>query len=157
MADAKNWAKSNIDNAADKAKQGVDRASDAVEGARQGGGTGTVEGLKGHAQSAVNTLTDYAGQAKDKAQDAIHSATDSVGHAAEKVQRWAGDAYGSASEGVGHAADKAQRWAGDAYDMSAEHVKDFGQELTGMVRRYPLPAILVGFGVGLLIGRTSRA
>jgi hypothetical protein len=35
-------------------------------------------------------------------------------------------------------------------------VGDFGQELTTMIRRHPLPAVLVGFGVGLLLGRAAR-
>ena len=49
-----------------------------------------------------------------------------------------------------------QEWAGDAYDYAADHVGDFGKEVTSMIRRHPLPAVLIGFGIGLLLGRTAR-
>ena len=35
-------------------------------------------------------------------------------------------------------------------------MKDFGSELTTMVRRYPIAAVLVGFGIGMLLGRSAR-
>jgi predicted PurR-regulated permease PerM len=56
-----------------------------------------------------------------------------------------------------HASDKAQHWAGDAYEATAEAVESFGTELTNLVRKHPLPALLIGFGLGLLIGRTARS
>jgi ElaB/YqjD/DUF883 family membrane-anchored ribosome-binding protein len=28
--------------------------------------------------------------------------------------------------------------------------------VTALVRKHPLPAVLIGFGVGLLLGRTAR-
>jgi hypothetical protein len=41
--------------------------------------------------------------------------------------------------------------------MAGEQLGDFGKEITTMVRRYPIPALLVGFGVGLLLGRAAKA
>ena len=32
-----------------------------------------------------------------------------------------------------------------------------GHDVTEMVKKYPIQALLVGFGVGLLLGRVSRA
>ena len=54
------------------------------------------------------------------------------------------------------AGDKAQRWAGDAYDATSDAMGDFGKELTTMIRKHPLPSVLIGFGIGLLLGRAAR-
>ena len=52
----------------------------------------------------------------------------------------------SAGGRVGH-------WAEDAYEsVSNVHVGDFGNELTTLIRKHPVPALLIGFGVGLLVG-----
>jgi hypothetical protein len=135
MADnMKDKMKGAIDTGAERAKQGVDRASDAVQGNRGNTG-GIMDTAKETAQSAVNAVSDFAGQARDR------------------VEGWAGD-VGDAAQ---HAGERAQRWAGDAYDVTADTMGEFGRELTSMVRRYPIPALLVGFGVGLLLGRAARA
>ena len=33
---------------------------------------------------------------------------------------------------------------------------DFGKEAAVLIRRHPLPAVLIGFGVGLLLGRAAK-
>ena len=38
----------------------------------------------------------------------------------------------------------------------AEKVKEGVDGATDLIRKYPIPALLVGFGVGLLIGRMLR-
>jgi hypothetical protein len=135
MADnMRDKAKGAIDTGAERAKQGVDRASDTIQGARGNTG-GVMDTAKDTAQSAVNAVSDFAGQAR------------------ERVEGWAGD-VGSAAQ---HSGEKVQRWAGDAYEATADTMGDFGREVTSMVRRYPIPALLVGFGVGLLLGRAARA
>lgn len=76
-----------------------------------------------------------------------------VAHQArEKVEEWAGDA----KEAVQHAGEKAQKWAGDAKGAAEDAVGDFGREVSSLVRKHPLPALLIGFGVGLLVGRGSH-
>ena len=57
---------------------------------------------------------------------------------------------------TGQTGERIQQWAGDAYDMAADNLGDFGKEVTSLVRRHPIPAILLGFGVGLLLGRAAR-
>jgi ElaB/YqjD/DUF883 family membrane-anchored ribosome-binding protein len=122
VADTKNQVKGGIDNAADKAKNLTERASDAAQGAREQG------------EHLLHRAGEVAGQARDKAQE------------------WAGDAR----DAVSLAGEKAQRWAGDAYDATADTVGDFGREVTVLIRKHPIPALLIGFGVGLLLGRTAR-
>src|SRR5262249_21128847 len=126
MADMKDRANRGIDNAADKAKN-------AAEGAKQEA-HGFVDRAKEGASHLMEKAGDYAGQARDK------------------VSEWAGDA----GEAARHAGNKVAEWAGDAYDATAEKVSDFGKEVTSLIRRHPLPAVLIGFGLGLLLGRTAR-
>ena len=133
MADIKNQLKGGIDTAADRAKTATDRVADVAQGAKQEA-HGTVDRLKDNAQHMMDKAGDYAGQAR------------------EKVSEWAGDASDAAKQ----AGDKVQKWAGDAYHATSDVVGDFGKEVTALVRKHPIPSILIGFGIGLLLGRTAR-
>ena len=105
-----------------------------------------MDTAKDTAQSAMHTASDVAGQARDKA-------AEYVGQAREKVADWAGDV----SDAARNAGQRVQGWAGDAFDVTADSMGDFGREVTSLVRRYPIPALMIGFGVGLLLGRAARA
>jgi len=133
MADMKNQIKSGIDNAADRAKTATDRTADAAGNAKQ-----DAQGLAERAREGANNLVENAGHIADQAR--------------EKVSEWASNAGDAARQ----AGNKVQDWAGDAYDASADQVSDFGREVTSLVRKHPLPALLIGFGVGLLVGRAAR-
>ncbi|MFO0801214.1 MAG: hypothetical protein U0804_27425 [Gemmataceae bacterium] len=139
MADMKNNVKSGIDDAARAAKSGVNEAASAAKNATEqaGGVTGTIRDT---AQHLADRAGDLASQAKDRV-------TDLAGQARDRLGDWAGNVN----------AESVQRFAHDAYDAVGERAGDFGREVTSLVRRYPLPAILVGFGVGLLIGRAARS
>jgi len=62
-----------------------------------------------------------------------------------------------AAETVGEyahvAKDRAEHLAEDAGDK----LNHFGKDMTQLVKTYPIQALLVGFGVGMLLGRVSRA
>jgi ElaB/YqjD/DUF883 family membrane-anchored ribosome-binding protein len=133
MADMKDRIKSGIEIAADKAKNATDRFGDATNGARQEG-QAVVDRVKEGAQHLVDKAGDYSGQAR------------------EKIQEWAGDA----SDAARQAGQKVQHWAGDAYEATADTVGDFGKEVTTLIRKHPIPAVLIGLGLGLLLGRSAR-
>jgi hypothetical protein len=40
---------------------------------------------------------------------------------------------------------------------AAEKVGEVGQDVTELIRRYPVPALLVGVGVGFLLAHLLRA
>jgi ElaB/YqjD/DUF883 family membrane-anchored ribosome-binding protein len=120
----------------------------------------TKDRLKG----AIDTAADKAKQATDYAAQSVQSgkhtgermmgAVSNVAEQAkEKVKDWTSDAADTARQ----ASDKVQKWAGDAYDATAEKVGDFGQEMTSLIRKHPIPSLLIGFGVGLLLGRVARS
>jgi ElaB/YqjD/DUF883 family membrane-anchored ribosome-binding protein len=129
MADnVKSTAKSGIDDAASGAKNLVDRGANVVNrAAGNASGTGTME-----------------------------SARDTLHNVAEKAGEYAHQARAKVGEWAGQAGQQAEKWAEDAYEVTSERVGDFGREVTNLVRRHPLPAILIGFGVGLLMGRVAR-
>lgn len=51
---------------------------------------------------------------------------------------------------MGH---KVHRWSGDAYEATVDNLKEGVNGSTDLIRKCPIPALLVGFGMGLVIGR----
>lgn len=133
MADMKNQINRGIDATADRAKSMTDKAADAAGGAKQ-----EAHGLVDRVKEGASHLLDNAGNIS--------------GQAREKVSEWAGEAGDVAKQ----AGQKVQAWAGDAYDATADKVGDFGKEVSSLIRKHPLPSLLIGFGVGLLVGRAAR-
>jgi ElaB/YqjD/DUF883 family membrane-anchored ribosome-binding protein len=128
----KDRAKDAINNTADKAKSATDAAANAADKAKQSGG-GVMDSIRDEVKDVAHSVADFAHGAKDR------------------LKEYAGEAGDTAK----HAADKVQHWAGDAYDATAHAAGDFGKEVTALVRKYPVPALLVGFGIGMLLGRVS--
>jgi len=102
------------------------------------------------AREATNRVSELTGQAKDKANEVTAQVSD-------KVSELAGQAKDKASELAGQAKDKAQEWATEAAQMTGATVKDLGNELTDLIRRYPAPALLIGFGLGFMIAKASSS
>jgi hypothetical protein len=99
--------------------------------------------------SGVN-IRDTGHAVMDKASDYAHQAK-------EKIGEWAGEARDAVGDFTEHAGERAQKWAGQAYDMASENASYFGNEVMKLVRNHPLPALAIGFGLGLLVGRTARS
>ena len=134
MADIKDRVKGAIDTGADKAKGMTDQAAGAAKNA--------ADRLPSNGPGGDQSSSGFMDTVKDTAQSAM-GAVEDYGH--------------QAREFAGQAADKVQHWAEDAYDVAGKYAGDFGQEVTSLIRRYPVQSLLVGFGVGLLLGRVVRA
>jgi len=63
----------------------------------------------------------------------------------------AGGRWGSAASGVASTLE-----SGGAY-LQKRNLQGMAGDTTGLIRRYPLQAILVGIGVGFLLGRAARS
>lgn len=111
--------------------------------------TGVVENISEKAKDIGSTAGNIASQAKEKAQEWTAAASEKVGQARERVQQWTGEKFGETKE-------KVQEWAGTAAEKAGEVMKDAGQELTSLIRRYPLPALLIGVGLGFVMARALR-
>lgn len=115
--------------------------------------------IKDRTQSAVNNAADAAKKGVDAAEQKTHGMVDKAADLANQGK----EAATHLMEQAGEAGKKVQRWAGDAYEATADKVKEVGDKVkeagegaTDLIRKYPIPALLVGFGVGLIIGRLLR-
>jgi len=112
-----------------------------------------IDAVAARAKSVVDTVSGVATGAKHEGQALVDRAGEMASQARDKAQEWVGDAR----ETMHHAGEAAEKWAGEVKDTATKAVGDFGQEVTNLIRKHPLPALLVGFGIGVLLGRTVRA
>jgi ElaB/YqjD/DUF883 family membrane-anchored ribosome-binding protein len=120
--------------------------------------------IKDRMKSGIETAADKAKTAVDRGAEAVNGPKSESGEGfgeklrenAQGLINRAGEYAGQARETVQQVGDKAERWARDAYETTSETVGDFGKEVTRLVKNHPLPALLIGFGIGLLLGRTGR-
>jgi len=138
------------------------------------GGQGTFDKAKDTAGQAMDKARDVAAQAVDKAKDAASSVGEMVGHAASNVGKKADDLTSSAGTGLKNFGDTIREHApqgmlGDAAKTVASTTKQVGRyleeeglsgmfdDVTSMIKRNPIPAVLVGVGLGVLLGRLLRS
>jgi dsDNA-specific endonuclease/ATPase MutS2 len=104
---------------------------------------------------------DWAANVADKAQEtaaaAVDKSNDGIAVLGQRISALGGTvrkatykngAIGSAATAL---ADELQ--AGGQY-LAGHGLKDMGGDLTSVLRRYPIPSVLVGFGIGCLLGMT---
>jgi len=122
------------------------------------------------AQQAHDVASDVADKAQDMASTAAHKVQETAAAAVRKTDQAITAAghqmnafggkvretaphdgmVGSAATAV---ADGLQ--AGGRY-LEGHGLQEMGKDLTDMVRHYPIPSVLVGFGLGCLLGMTLR-
>jgi phage-related tail protein len=96
------------------------------------------------AQGVKDTATEMAGAVGTKARETVRNVTEAAGRAKDRVTEWVSDQV-----------EPAQEFMGEAYATSRDAVANFGRTLTDVIRAYPLAALAVGFGLGLILGRTA--
>jgi len=124
---------------------------------------------------AFDKAKDVAGQAMDKAKDAASSVGEMASNVASNVGRKADDLTSSAGSGIKHFGDQIREHGpqggmlGGATKTVADTTKQVGryleeeglsgmfEDMTKLIKRNPIPAILVGVGLGVLIGRVMRS
>lgn len=74
----------------------------------------------------------------EKAQDVASGARDTI-------QEWGS----SAADVAGQAKQRVQDFATSA----AHRAEDWGEDVTSLIRRYPIPALLLGVGAGFLLAQ----
>ena len=138
------------------------------------GNQGTFDKARDTAGHAMDKAKDVAAQAVDKARDAASSVGEMVGDAAKNVGRKADDLTSSAGAGIKNFGDTIREHApqgmlGDAAKTVGNTTKQVGRyleeeglsgmfdDVTGLIKRNPIPAILVGVGLGVLIGRVMKS
>jgi len=133
MADVKDRVKEGIDTAAGKARQATDQGSQAVK----------------HGFEQASNL---GASAMETARNVASSMANAAGQASESVRDWASQA----GQGFSQAAGAVRDTAANAYQRTTEVAGEYGEELTGLIRRYPITSVMCGLGLGFLLGRTFR-
>jgi hypothetical protein len=130
---------------------------------------------KDMASSAAHNVGEAASgavhKAKDMASSVSHAAGDvasNVGHRAEEATSSVGGSMrslagslrenlphegmmGTASSAVADTLDRGGRY------LQEEALQGIAEDLTSLIRRNPIPAVLIGIGVGYLIARSLRS
>jgi hypothetical protein len=132
-------------------------------------GTTTHHAGSSVGQKAQETASTLGHKAKDMASNVAEKAQ----HLASNVAEKAGDAISAAGSGMtslagtlrekgpqsgvlGSAASRVASGLQTGGEYLREHgMGDMLSDLTGVIRRYPLQALLIGFGVGFLMARAT--
>jgi len=134
---------------ADKAKE---MASSAAQTAGQAA-AGAAQRTKDMAASAAHTATDVASNIGHKAEDATSTVGSNIRSLAGTLRENLPHEgmMGSAGSAVADTLERGGRY------LEEEGLRGLGEDLTNLVRRNPIPALLVGIGVGFLIARSLRS
>jgi len=151
------------EKAKDAAHNAYDSAKDAASHAGQ-----AASSLAGQAKDAASNL---AGQAKDTASNLAGQAKDAASNLGKKAEDWtaaAGHSVGSLAGSL-RQQGPSSGMLGKANEAVAEGIESAGhyledKNLSGMmddvsslIKRNPIPALLVGLGVGYLLGKAMRS
>jgi len=110
--------------------------------------------VEGKRDRLVGLIQQKYGIAKEKAEDEI---TDWSSKAAGLLDR-AKDAMSQGYSGVKEGYEQAQEKVVDAYDKGRQYLqqssfKDMTVDMRDLIGKHPLPAVIVGIGIGYMLGR----
>jgi hypothetical protein len=139
--------------ATEKAKEGLSQAASAAR-----------EGLAGAASSAREAV----GHVGEALSSAASSTASNVGHRAEQAVGATGRSFETLADTVRERGPSsgtlgtATRAVADTLDSTGHYIEDrnlsgMAEDLTGVIKRNPIPAVLIGLGIGFLLGRTLRS
>jgi hypothetical protein len=116
------------------------------------------------ARTAVETVRDSATGVMDRAKDVAGNvgdrAKDLAGNVAESARDWATGAVGAVKDS--DVVNKASDYVSDALETGSRYFqehnfKDMADDVAGVIRRNPIPALLVGIGLGFILARSLRS
>lgn len=167
---------SNIGKTTEKVGNAASQFATDVKHKAQDVGHSAAEHGKDAAHAVAGTAKDIAHGVADKAKDYASTisqgAHDAAGYAGQKVQ----DATGAVAGGMKNLASgirenapregyvgSASSAVADSLEQGGRYLQEhglsgIGDDLSTLIRRNPVPAVLVGIGVGFLLARaTSRS
>jgi hypothetical protein len=111
------------------------------------------EGAHTAAQTAVETMQNTGAFVGDKAEQA----TSAVGRGMESLGSTIREH--APREGMMHTAGEkvAESLESGGRYLEEHHLREIGNDLTNLIRRNPIPALLLGIGVGFLLARAIRS
>jgi hypothetical protein len=129
-----------------------------------GGSHAGSPSMSGMSEQARDTL----GNIKEKGQEALEGARESVATLPHRATEAVASQLKQAAEQLREHAPQqgtigsAAHTVADGLESGATYLKehdfrDMAEDLSGVVRSYPIPAVLAGIGIGFLLGRTLRS
>jgi len=136
-------------NVADKAKDAMHDTADKAKSLAEK----VADGARAAAGTVVDKAKDVAnatGRMADNATAAVGTGVESVGN---KVRE-----YGPKEGFMGTAASKvAETIEGAGRYLQDEKLSGMFDDFTGLIKRNPLPAVLIGIGLGFLLARATSS
>jgi len=126
-------------------------------------------------ESTIDKAKDMAEKAKDAITSTVSDAADQASHFASTVAQKAdhlASSAGASVKGLGETIREkgpqegplgnATKAVGNTIERGGKYLEDAGlsgivEDLTDVVRRNPIPAVLVGLGLGVLLSRALRS
>jgi len=153
-------AKDQASQAVDKSREAASHAGEAVSSAASAVGQAVSQKAGELGSTIKDKAGEYGSALKDKASEVGHT----IGHKAEDATSAVGGGMQSLAGQVRDNAPQsgvlgsASRSVADAIDNAGHYVQDKNltgmmDDVTGLVKRNPIPALLIGVGIGFLIGR----
>jgi hypothetical protein len=144
----------------EKGKEGVssmtEQAKDVASSTTQRAGEAAwsaAQRAKDMASSVGQSASEMASNAGQKAEDATSAVGGSIRSLAGTLRESLPHEgmIGSASSAVADTLDRGGRY------LQEEGLRGIGEDLSSLIRRNPIPAVLIGIGVGFLIARSMRS
>lgn len=106
-----------------------------------------ADSMRGSVKGALETATDKAKGAANRVADRV-----------EPIQNGIQDAARAVADTAVHVKDEVASAIGGGCAATKETLGSVGKDVGALIRKYPLAALAIGLGLGLLVGRsTGRA
>lgn len=129
-----------------------------------------LDQVAGNKERLVRAIQGRYGYARERAEQEVDrrwdefsdaSVTSRIGHMAQAATSSAQELASELTKSAGEASSTAQRMAATAASTVSDTVTRVGQYLpevpdglAGLIRRYPVPSLMLGMGLGFLLGRS---
>jgi len=142
-------AKDQANQAVDKGREAASHAGEAVSQAASAVGQAVTQKASDVGQAVAQKASEVGHTVAQKAEDATTAVGRGMENLADKVRDNAPQSgmLGNAGRSVATALDSAGHYVED------KNLSGMMDDVTGLIKRNPIPALLIGLGVGFLIGR----
>jgi hypothetical protein len=110
----------------------------------------TAESMAGNVMDKAKEAGSFISEKADQATGAVGSSMESLGHSLREHTPQGG-MVGAAGEAVATRLEQGGRY------LEQHGMGDMAGEISTMIRRNPLPAVLIGIGVGFFLARLTRS
>jgi hypothetical protein len=140
-------------NRGNEPRTGSTGTTGSTTGNLQNAGGGVAEKARDMARGATETARDTATGVMDRAKEM-------AGNVADTARDWATGAVDAVKES--DVVNKAGEYVSDAWESGSRYFqehnfREMADDVAGVIRRNPIPALLVGIGLGFILARSLRS